>query len=66
MFQRIKKDNKKSLSAGDLDKQSTELTPRQFLSYGSEDHLIAKCPNSREDNDKRQKKFHSSEKGNHV
>ena len=49
-FKSIRKKNKTSRAAGDLEKRRTERTPRAFFRCGSEDHLIAKCPKPPKDN----------------
>ena len=47
-----------------MDNQRTESTPCKCFRYGSEDHLIAKFPNPRKENEKRKKQFRFSERGN--
>ena len=41
-----------------------EIPPRKCYRCGSEDHMIAKCPNPPKDNGKRRKKVRLNEKGN--
>ena len=51
-FKIIRKEKGKYCVAGDLDDIWMERTTRKFFRCGSEDHLIAKCPNPPKDNDK--------------
>ena len=43
-----------------------ERTSRKCFRCGSEDHLIAKCPNPPKDNEKRQNQVRFNEKGNRA
>ena len=43
--------------------RQTELTTRKCFRCGSEDHLIAKCPNQPKDNEKRRNEVIFNEKG---
>ena len=43
-----------------------ELTPQKCFRCGSEEHMIAKCPNPPKDNDKRRREVRFNEKVNHV
>ena len=52
-FKIIIQEKGKARAAGDPDKRLTECTPQKCFRCGSEDHLIAKCPNPPKDNDKR-------------
>ena len=51
---------------GDSNKQLTEHTPCKFSRYGSEYHLIAKCPKPPKYNNKQWKQVRFSERGNRV
>ena len=62
-FKTIRKEKGNYFVAGNLDDIRMEHTTRKFFRCGSEDHLIAKCPNSPKDNDKWQKQVRFSEIG---
>ena len=47
-----------------MDSIRTERTPRRCFRCGSEDHLIAKCPNPPKDNEKRRRQVFLNKKGN--
>ena len=50
----IRKDEKKSCTTGDSDKQQTKRTPYKCFRFRSVDNIIVKCPKSLKDNKKRQ------------
>ena len=50
--------------AGDSENRRTERTPPNILRFGSENHIIAKCPKPPKGNEKRQKKVHFIEQIN--
>ena len=52
--------------AGDSGNRHTEMTPRKCFRYGSEDHLIEKCPDPPKENEKRRKQVRLNEKVNLV
>ena len=43
-----------------------ERPPRKFFRCGSEDHMIAKCPNPPKENEKRRRQVRFNEKGNRA
>ena len=47
-----------------MDNKCTERTPHKYFRFESEDHLIAKLPNSSKDNEKRRNQERFSERGN--
>ena len=49
-----------------MDNTRTKRTPRKCFRCGSEDHLIAKCPNPPKDDKKQRKQVCLNEKGNHA
>ena len=53
MFQKDQKVKRKSLAAGDSENRRTERTTWKCFRFGSEDHIIAKCLNPPEENEKR-------------
>ena len=56
-FQNDHKGKRKSCAAGDLDNKRTERTPHKCFRCGSEDNLIAKCPNPPKGNDKQKRNY---------
>ena len=61
----IQKDKKGKGRAVDVSSnRQMERTPRKCFICGSEDHLIAKCPNLPKDNEKRRKQVPLNEKDN--
>ena len=64
MFQNDRKGNEFFCPVDVLDNRQTEPMPRKCLRYGSEDHIIEKCPNPPKDNKKQQKQARFNEKGN--
>ena len=63
-FKRIRKEKEKARAVYASDNRRTEQTPQKCFKCGSEDNLIAKCPNSPKDNEKRRKQVRLNEKGN--
>ena len=63
-FLKIRKDKKRSWSAGDLDRQGTEHTPYKFFRCRSVDSIIAKFTKPLKDNKKRQNTVRFNEKSN--
>ena len=63
-FKRIRKDKEQARAAGDLEKRRTKRTPCKCFIYGSEDHLIDKCPKPPKDNKKRRKQVRFGESFN--
>ena len=49
-FKKIRKEKEKVRAAGDSDNRQTERTPRKCFRFGSEDHLIEKCPKPPKEN----------------
>ena len=49
-----------------MDNRRTEYTPRKCFRCGSEDHLIAKCPNPPKDNEKWKNKVRFNENFNRA
>ena len=62
----IRQEKEKARAAGHLDNIQTESTSRKCFRYGSEDHLITKCPNPPKYNEKRQKEVFFDEKSNRA
>ena len=48
------------------DNRRTEQTPQKCFRYGSEDHLIAKCPKPPKDNEKQRNQVRFNEKVNRA
>ena len=46
--------------------RNSERPPRKCFRCGSEDHMIAKCPNPPKDNEKQRKQVYFNEKGNRA
>ena len=46
--------------------RNSERPPRKCFRYGSEDHMIAKCPKPPKDNEKRRKQVCFNEKCNRA
>ena len=53
MLQKDKKGNEKSRAVDVLDNRHMERPPQKCFRCGSEDDMIAKCPNPPKDNEKR-------------
>ena len=64
MLQNYQTEKEKARAAGDSENRWTEHTPRNLFRCGSEDHLIAKCPKSLKEKDKRRNKVHLNKKVN--
>ena len=65
-FNRIIKEKKKARAVDGSSNRRTERTPWKCFRCGSEDHMIAKCPNPPKDNEKRRKQVRFNEKGNRA
>ena len=63
-FKRIRKEKEKAHSAGALSNKNSDFPDWKCFGYGSEDHLIAKCPKPPKESEKRRKSEKSKEKGN--
>ena len=63
-FKRIRKEKEKSWAVDVSSHRHMERPPRKCFRCGSEDHMIAKCPNPLKDNEKRRKQLSFNEKGN--
>ena len=67
MFLKDQKKKKKARSAGTLSNKNSDHPARKCFRCGSEDHLIAKCPKTPKDREKKNVKkvsFKDKEKGN--
>ena len=51
-FKRIRQEKERVRAAGDLYNRQIERTPWECFRCGSEDHIISKCTNPPEENDK--------------
>ena len=65
-FKRIRQEKEKARAVDVTSNRQMERTIRKCFRCGSEDHMIAKCPNPPKDNKKRRKKVHFNEKGNRA
>ena len=65
-FKIIRKEKEKSRAVYVTSNRQKECTPRKCFRFGSEDHIIAKCPNPKNNNEKRQKKVRFNEKANRA
>ena len=66
-FKKTRKEKEKARSAGASSNKNSDCPPRKFFRCGSADHLIAKCPKTRKDGEKKNGKkvsFQEKEKGN--
>ena len=63
-FKRIRQEKEKARAVGVSSNRNSERPPRKCFRYGSEDHMIAKCPKPPKDNEKRRKQVRLNEKGN--
>ena len=61
---KIRKEKEKAFSAGTSSNKNSDCPARKCFRCGSEDHMIAKCPKSPKDSEKRRKSEKSKEKGN--
>ena len=66
MFQNIRKEKEKALSAGTSSNKNSDRPARKCFRCGSEDYLIAKCPKPPKDSEKRCKSEKFKEKDNRV
>ena len=62
-FKRIIKEKKKARAVDVSSNRNTERPPRKCFRCGSEDYMIAKCPNPPKDNEKRRRQVCFNEKG---
>ena len=65
-FKRIRKEKEKSRPVDVSSNRHTERPPRICFRCGSEFHMIAKCPKTPKNNEKRQRQVHFIEKGNRA
>ena len=65
-FKRIRQEKEISRIASDSDNRQTERTPRKCFRCGCEDHLIAKFPKTKKENEKRRKQVCFNDKGNRA
>ena len=65
-FKGIRKEKEKTCAAGASNNRRMEQTSRNCFRCRSEDHLIPKCPNPPEDNEKRQNQVRLNKKGNRA
>ena len=65
-FKKIRKEKEKARSAGTSSNKNLDRPAWISFRCGSEDHMIAKCPNPPKDSEKRRKSEKSKEKGNHA
>ena len=63
---RIRKEKEKTRAVDVSSNRKLERPPRKRFRCGSEDHMIAKCPKSPRDNEKRRKQVRFNEKGNRA
>ena len=63
-FKRIRKEKEKARAVDVSSNRNSERPPLKCFRCGSEDHMIAKCPKSPKDNEKRRKQVFFNEKGN--
>ena len=64
MFQKDKKGKLKARAVDVSSNRHMERPPQKCFRCGSEDHMIAKCPNPPKDNEKRRKQVRFNEKCN--
>ena len=62
----IRQEKEKARVVGISSNRNSERPPRKCYRCGSEDHMIAKCPNPPTDNEKRRKSVLFNEKGNRA
>ena len=65
-FKRIRKEKEKARAFDVTSNRHMERTPRKCFRCGSEDHMIAKCPKSPKDNEKRRNQVFLNEKVNRA
>ena len=63
-FKRIRKEKEKARAVDVSFNRQVEHTPRKCFRCGSEDHMIAKCPNSQKDIEKQRKQVRLNKKDN--
>ena len=63
-FKSIRKEKEKSRVVDASDNIQRKRTPRKCFRYGSEDHMIAKCPKPPKYNEKRRRQLRFNEKDN--
>ena len=63
-FKKTRKEKEKARSAGTSSNKNSDFTTRKCFRWGSEDHLIAKCPKPLKDSEKRRKSDKAKKKGN--
>ena len=63
-FKRNRHKKEIARAAGDADSRLTERTIQKCFTCGSEDHLIAKCPNPPKENEKQRKQVPYNGRGN--
>ena len=66
MLLRIRKEKEKSRAVDVSSNRNSECPHRKCFRCGSEDHMIAKCPNTPKENDKRQRQVRFNEKVNRA
>ena len=62
----IRKEMEKSRAVDVSSNRNSECPPQKCFRCGSEDHMIAKCPNPRTNNEERGKQVHFNKKGNRA
>ena len=65
-FKRIRKEKEEARAVDVSSNRNSERPPCKCFRCGSEDHMIAKCPNLPKDNEKRQKQVHFNERVNRA
>ena len=63
-FKRIRQEKEKSRAVGISSNRNSEHPSRNCYTYGSEYHMIAKCPKPPKGSEKRRKSVCFNEKGN--
>ena len=66
VFKRIRQEKKKARAVGVSYNRNSERPPWKCYRCGSEDHMIAKCPNPPKDNEEQRKQVRLNEKGNRA
>ena len=65
-FKKIRKEKERARSSGTSSNKNSDRPARKCFRCGSEDHIIAKCPNPPKDSEKRRNSEKSKEKGNRA
>ena len=65
-FKKIRQEKEKARAVGISSNRNSERPPQKCYRCGSEDHMIAKCPNPPKDSEKIRKSEKSKEKGNRA